>query len=161
MTKPAFPCRAPNKQAGTGTRSKIVWEIYRAVNNLRQQAALCSFPGDEHLGGKLIFSARASWGNFPGLSFWRVIWVIFIDVYYTALKSMRGNFFLSVSGGRAADDYRLWEWGQPVWHGRSLLWGEVSDVSNLLSIAHPLFFFFFFWGVGGSCQGVLPMGPRC
>lgn len=37
-----------------------------------------------------------------------------------------------VSGGWAADDYRLWEWGQPVWHGRSLLRGEVSEASICL-----------------------------
>lgn len=42
----------------------------------------------------------------------------------------RAVFFLSASGGGAADDYRLRERGQPLRHGRSLLWGEVSNDST-------------------------------
>lgn len=41
------------------------------------------------------------------------------------------KLFLPVSGGRAADDYRLRERGQPLRHSRGLLRGEVSDVSHL------------------------------
>lgn len=39
-------------------------------------------------------------------------------------------FFSPASGGGAADDYRLRERGQPLRHGRSLLWGEVSHDST-------------------------------
>lgn len=41
----------------------------------------------------------------------------------------RAVFFSSASGGGAADDYRLRERGQPLRHGRGLLWGEVSNDS--------------------------------
>lgn len=59
-----------------------------------------------------------------------------------------------VSGGGAAHDDRLRERGQPVRHGGSLLRGEVSDASDLLSITHPHSFFF------RSCQLFYPKDTR-
>lgn len=53
---------------------------------------------------------------------WSTALLVFID--------WREIFFLSASGGGAADDYRLRERGQPLRHGRSLLWGEVSNDST-------------------------------
>lgn len=51
--------------------------------------------------------------------------------------------FSRLAGGRAADDHRLRERGQPVRYSRGLLWGEVSTVSYsftflVLSASFPL-----------------------
>lgn len=99
-------------------------EVGQSSPSSKQAEPTCSSHAspDEHLGRKHIYSTLASWGN----------------IHHFPLKHssagiyrlMRAIFFLSMSGGGAADDYRLWERGQPLRHGRSLLWGEVSNDSR-------------------------------
>lgn len=93
-------------------------------------------------------------GEFPGPFFLKCNSVIIYSCVIHSAEDDEGGFFLSVSGGGAAHDDRLRERGQPVRHGGSLLRGEVSDASDLLSITHPHSFFF------PLLSAVLPKGHK-
>lgn len=110
----AFSTQAPPK-SGSGSKRSV------KVNKPSRPAASHASP-DERLGRKHIYSTLASWGNIHHFPLKRSSAGIY--------RLTRAIFFLSVSGGGAADDDRLRERGQPLRHGRSLLGGEVSNDSR-------------------------------
>lgn len=111
--------------------------MYWAVNNFNHQAS-CTVSWWCISQRQTDLDSLSFFGDFSGPAFLKCnLGNIFSYIlYHTEINECKP--FLSSSGGRAADDHRLWERGQPVRHSRGLLRGKVSDAFNLFSISHQL-----------------------